>query len=148
MQRLEVLQQVRALLGVDGEPEAPSLLEEVARSELLGDLQHVALRVDGRRVDPPRELVPEAPARVVVERRGAGDHEAAVPPARAGSGGAPLEHGRGHPVLGQVPGRRDAADARADHADVDVEINLERAASVVAVVLPERRPRGHRREGT
>ena len=52
------------------------------------------------------------------------------------------------PVLGQMPGRRDAADARADHADVDVEVNLERAASVVAVVLPERRPRGHRREGT
>ncbi len=147
VQRLEVLEQVRALLRVDGEAQAAALLEEVARAELIGDREHVALRVDRRGVDPPRELVPEPPAGVVVERRRAGDHEPAVPAARARSRGARLEHDRGGAELRQVPGGRDAADAGTDHADVDVEVNLERCASVVPVVLPEWRPRGHRREG-
>ena len=111
-------------------------------ADLLGDLVDALLGGERGAVDAHRDVVPEQADGVLVRRRGAGDEEAAVAAARPARGRARLDDRALDAALGQVPGAREAGDARADHEHVGLVIALERRALLVGIVVPEREQRG------
>ncbi|PWW25052.1 hypothetical protein JD79_04246 [Geodermatophilus normandii] len=143
-ERRGVRADVVGLRLVDGEPEEPVDAEVVPRADGVGDLEHLPLGGQRRRVDGRGPLAPPQPAGVVVHRRGAGDEEAAVAAARAGGHLGPVEHDHREAGVDEAPGGRQATDAGTDHADVRPRLALQRRSRAVGLVLPQRhRCAGH-----
>ena len=133
---------VLGLLLGHGQPDQPDLAERVARAQLLGQGDHLPLRLERGRVHRPRPLDAEPLARVVVEERDARDQEAAVAPARAARHGAGLEQDRVDAVLREPARARQPAHATADHARLHLEVAVERRPRLVGRVEPEGRGAG------
>ena len=136
-QRRAVRADVVGLGRVEAEAQQPGDAEVLGGADLVGRAQHLVLRGEGRRVHAPRALAAEGLHPAVVHRCRAGEEEAAVAPRRAAAHHAGLEDQHVGARGVQASGQCDAADARADHADLARPVAVQRGAPGVGLVLPD-----------
>jgi hypothetical protein len=137
-QRGGVAVDVEALLDRGGEPEAADAAHGVPGADRRSGRVHLLLCRERPGIELAGRLAPVAVARIDVERRGAGEQEAAVAAAGARRDGPLFQHGRAQPVLGEAHRAGQAADAGPDHAHVEPHGSVEWRAGPVGPVEPVR----------